>query len=292
MDMNIGKYLAFVKAVEYGSFTRAAEMLNYSQSGISRMINDLEKDWKITLLERGKSGVKLTSDGTRILPYVKSVCAEYEKLQMQIDDINGMQSGLIRIGTFSSVATHWLPDIIRKFQTDYPNIEYEILLGDYSEIETWIAEGRVDCGFLRLPAQGSLETMMLKRDPLLAVIPGDHPLARSEKFPLTAFEGQPFMLLEKGGNYEISALLEKHGVKPDIRFITWDDYAVMSMVEKGLGIAILPGLILRRIPYRILAKPIDVPAYRDIGLAFRDRKLLSLAAEKFVSFCGSADFSE
>lgn len=285
MEMNISKYLAFVKAVEYGSFTKAAEMLNYSQSGISRMINDLEQDWKITLLERGKSGVRLTSDGTRLLPYVKSVCDEYEKMKMQIDDLNGLQSGLIRIGTFSSVATHWLPNIIKSFQADYPNIEYELLLGDYSEIEAWIADGRVDCGFLRLPTQTEFETVMLKRDDLFAIIPTDHPLVNCDKFPITAFEGKPFMMLEKGGNYEITELLERHNVKPDIRFTTWDDYAVMSMVENGLGISILPELILKRIPYNIITKPIDVPAYRNIGLAYRNRKLLSLAAERFVLCC-------
>lgn len=150
--MNIQKYMAFVKTVEYGSFTRAAEILNYSQSGISRMINDLEKEWKVILLERGKSGVKLTSDGMKLLPYAKNVCMEYDKLQMEVDELNGLQSGLIRIGTFSSVATHWLPNIIRNFQQTYPGIDYELLLGDYTEIEEWIADGRVDCGFLRLPA--------------------------------------------------------------------------------------------------------------------------------------------
>lgn len=67
MDMNIQKYMAFVRTVEHGSFTKAAEILNYSQSGISRMINDLEKEWKVILLERGKSGVKLTSDGMKLL---------------------------------------------------------------------------------------------------------------------------------------------------------------------------------------------------------------------------------
>lgn len=86
-----------MKTVEYGSFTKAAEMLNYSQFGISRMINDLEQDWRITLLERGKSGVRLTSDGTRLLPYVKSVCDENEKMKIQIDNLNGLQSKLIRI---------------------------------------------------------------------------------------------------------------------------------------------------------------------------------------------------
>lgn len=285
MDMNISKYLAFVRTVEYGSFTRAAEMLNYSQSGISRMISDLESDWKVTLLERGKSGVRLTSDGTRLLPYVRSVCEEYRKLQMHVDELNGLQSGLIRIGTFSSVATHWLPDIIKRFQADYPNIEYELLLGDYSEIENWIAEGRVDCGFLRLPTVPDFETILLKKDDLLAVIPEDHRLAQLERFPITAFSGEPFMLLEKGGNYEISELLQRNNVQPDVRFTTWDDYAVMSMVEKGLGIAILPALILKRIPYHILTKSIDVPAFRNIGIAFRSRKSLSLAAERFIGYC-------
>ena len=159
MDMNIQKYMAFVKTVKYGSFTKAAEMLNYSQSGISRMINDLEKEWKVVLLERGKSGVKLTSDGMKLFPYAKNVCTEYEKLQMEVDELNGLQSGLIRIGTFSSVATHWLPNIIKEFQKAYPGIDYELLLGDYTEIEEWISEGRVDYGFLRLPTCSDFETV-------------------------------------------------------------------------------------------------------------------------------------
>ena len=118
MDMNLQKYLAFVKTAEYGSFTKAAEILNYSQSSVSRMINDLEKEWNITLLERGIGGVKLTSDGTKLLPYAKNLVADFEELQTKAEEINGLQSGLIRIGTFSSVATHWLPNIIKEFQKD------------------------------------------------------------------------------------------------------------------------------------------------------------------------------
>ncbi len=179
--------------------------------------------------------------------------------------------------------------MISRFQSDYPGIKYELLLGDYTEIENWISEGRVDCGFIRLPTRPEFETVLLKKDDLLAVIPEDHPLAGAEKFPIKAFEGQPFMLLEKGGNYEISELLRSYGVKPDTRFTTWDDYAVMSMVEKGLGISVLPQLILKRIPYRILTKHIDVPAYRNIGLAFRREKGLSLAAERFVEYCRNSE---
>ena len=128
MDMNIQKYMAFIKTVEYGSFTRAAGVLSYSQSGISRMINDLENEWNVSLLERGRAGVRLTSDGLKLLPFAQNVCNEYQKLQAQADELNGLQSGLIRIGTFSSIATYWLPNIIKEFQKDYPNIDYELLI--------------------------------------------------------------------------------------------------------------------------------------------------------------------
>ena len=282
--MNIQKYQAFVKTVEYGSFTKAAEKLNYSQSGISRMINDLEQEWKVTLLERGKTGIKLTSDGTKLLPYAKNICNDFEKLQMQVDEINGLQSGIIRIGTFSSVATHWLPNIIKEFQKDYPNIDYELLLGDYTEIEKWIDEGRVDCGFLRLPANQDFETIFLEQDKLLAIIPENHPLKECDKFPVKALCDEPFMLLEKGAKAEISEIFERCNLTPNVHFTTWDDYAVMSMVESGLGISILPELILKRVPYKIIAKELDVPAYRNIGLALKSKKNASLAVKRFRVF--------
>lgn len=284
MEMNIQKYLAFVKTVEYGSFTKAAEILKYSQSGISRMINDLEQDWNVILLERNKTGVKLTSDGLKLLPNAKRIVEEFEKLRMEVDELNGLQSGLIRIGTFSSVATHWLPKIIKRFQMDYPNIDYELLLGDYTEIEVWIREGRVDCGFLRLPTDPDFETVFLAQDNLLAILPENHPLANCGRVPLSAMCEEPFMLLEKGAKAEISELFEQNGYVPKTHFTTWDDYAVMSMVESGLGISILPQLILKRIPYRIVAKELDVPAYRKIVFALRDKKTASLAVKRFMDY--------
>jgi len=284
MDANLLKYMAFVKTVEYGSFTRAAEMLHYSQSGISRMIADLEKEWRISLLERSRSGVRLTSDGMELLPLARSLCDEYQKLQAEVDALNGLQSGLIRIGTFSSVATHWLPKIIQEFQKSCPNIDYELLLGDYTEIEEWIAEGRVDCGFLRLPTRPEFETIFLEQDALLAVLPEKHPLAKRDKVPIADLCVEPFMLLERGAKAEISELFEQCGLTPRVRFTTLDDYAVMSMVESGLGVSILPQLILRRIPYRIAVRELDVPACRNIGLALRDRKTASVAVKRFLEY--------
>lgn len=283
--MNLQKYLALIKAVEYGSLTKAAESLNYTQSGVSRMLGDLEAEWGVTLLERGKSGVALTSDGLKLFAQIQRVCNEQALLAAQVADLQDGSSGLIRIGTFSSVATHWLPNMIKRFEQDYPKTEFELLLGDYTEIESWIRQGRVDFGFLRLPTEAAFDTVSIEeRDRLLVVLPKTHRLAECDRFPLKALEREPFMLLEKGAKAEIAAIFERHGLHPQVRFTTWDDYAIMSMVENGLGISILPELILQRIPYDIVTKELEVPAYRHIGLAMRNRKSLPCAAGRFLDY--------
>ena len=245
MEQNILKYKAFVTAVNSGSISEAARILNYSQSGISRMISDLENECNAVLLERGKQGVCLTSSGIELLPFAMRLCQEFDKMQMKIDDMNSIQSGTIRIGTFSSVATHWLPNIIAEFEKQYPNIEYELLLGDYEEIERWITEGRVDFGFLRLPTNKSFETNELEKDEQMVVLPKNHPLANSDRFPVKALTEYPFIMLEKGVKAEITDIFIKNGLMPKPKYTTFDDYAVMAMVEKELGIAILPSLILK-----------------------------------------------
>lgn len=284
MEQNIIKYKALITAVDSVSFSEAAGILNYSQSGISRMIADLEKEFNMSLLERGKQGVCLTSSGIEILPYARSLCREYDNLKMKIDDMNGIQSGTVRIGTFSSVATHWLPSIIAKYEKQYPNIEYELLLGDYKEIEKWISEGRVDFGFLRLPTQKTFETIELEEDEQMVVLPANHPLVNEELFPVKALADYPFIMLEKGVKAEITDIFVKNNLVSKPKYTTFDDYAVMAMVEKGLGIAILPSLILRGTNRDIVIKPLDVPAYRTIGVAMKKRKELSLAAERFLDF--------
>jgi DNA-binding transcriptional LysR family regulator len=99
-SMNIQKYVAFVKVVELGSFTKAAQSLDYTQSGISRMINDLETEWGVSLFERGRAGINLTSDGLKLLPQLKRICNEHEILMTQIEDLHDIKTGMIRIGHF------------------------------------------------------------------------------------------------------------------------------------------------------------------------------------------------
>ena len=285
MDANIQKYQAFVETVRTGSFTRAARSLSYTQSGVSRMIADLERDWGMTLLERSRAGVTLTSEGRAVLPFVEGVCDDYRRLESQIDDLNGLAAGSIRIGTFSSVATHILPKVIGRFQKDYPAIEYELLMGDYTEIDGWVASGRVDFGFLpRAPRYSGLAERVIERDELMAVLPVGHRLAGEASVPVSALCEEPFIVLERGQDDEITPIFERAGLSPNARFSTWDDYAIMSMVESGLGIAILPSLILTRNPYHIVTRPLEPRAIRTVNVVFRRQEELPLATKRFLSY--------
>ncbi len=282
LDTNIQKYRALIEAVDQGSFSRAAEVLEYSQPGVSRMIADLEHDWGVRLVERGRSGVTLTSEGEKIMPYVRRVVEEDRLLHARIDDVNGLDVGTIRIGTFSSVATHWLPQIIERFEKDYPHVDYELVMGDYAEIERWVMDGRVDCGFIAGKPRSKLDDMLLDRDEMLAVVPEGHPLAQLASCPLEALCAEPFMMLKQSGDTEVSGIFEHAGLKPQVRFVTWDDYAIMAMVEHGLGVSVLPSLILRRNPYHIVAKHLEMPAFRDIRVISRSG--MSKVASKFMGY--------
>lgn len=286
MDTNLQKYFAYVKTVELGSFSKAAEALNYSQSGVSRMIADLEEECGLMLLKRDRAGVRLTSDGIALLPFARNLCEEYLRLREQVDELNGLQKGIIRIGTFASAAQNWLPGIIKRFHKDYPNIEYEILLGDFDEIETWINEGRIDFGFVELPTRDAFITKELEKDEFVAIIPKNHPFAGDEQpcFPIEKLEDEPFILLEKNGRVEIADFLKEHELKLNVRFTTWDDYTIMSMVEQGIGISILPRLILKRLPYDIVIKPLSKPTFRTIGIARKSGGTQSAALKRFIPY--------
>lgn len=103
----IHKYLAYLKTIETGSITQAAAELGYTQSAVSRMIADLEEHWDVPLLTRNRSGIEISSEGTQLLPILQSIVKGQEELSFAVGELHGLQSGLIRVGAFTSMATGW-----------------------------------------------------------------------------------------------------------------------------------------------------------------------------------------
>lgn len=279
--MNFGQYEAFVKAVEAGTMTQAAEELGYSQSGLTRALSSLEEEWGIRLLMRGRNGVQLTPEGERLLPYIRTVLHDQRRLAEHIDEINGLRDGLVRVGTFNSVSAQWLPGIIKEFHGKHPGIRFELLHGTDAQIVSWISDGRVDVGFVAYPTKPELEADFLYRDPIVSIFAEDDPLASLPKFPITMLPELPYIALNEGVEDEITAILNQNRIEPDARFMESDDHAVIAMVEQGLGTSLMSMMMLEGFSRKIKAVPLEPPGHRDLGIACRSREVLSGAAEAF-----------
>ena len=182
--MSIKKYEVLAKVVELGSLTKAAQTLGLTQSGVSHIISSLEADFAFPILSRSKSGVSLTPDGEAIMPAIRNILNGSEQLNQMVASINGLSSGTVRLGAFTSVAVHWLPGIIKEFSADHPNIEIKLLNGDYHDVAQWLQRGEADLGFVAYPEKLECKCIPLHADRLMAVLPLDHPLAKSNNFPL------------------------------------------------------------------------------------------------------------
>ena len=289
MDGSILRYRAFILTAELGSFTRAADALAYSQPQVSRMVAELESEWGVQLLDRSRAGVMLTSEGTQLLPAARTIVSAQDEFRVQVDEVRGLASGIIRIGTFSSIATHWLPNIIRAFQRDYPGMDYELFLGDYTEIEQALMKGRIDCGFLPLPANPTFKVREVERDELFAVLPEGHALAELDCVTPAQLAKESFLLLEKDRNTGVSEVFERAQVELKPHVTLWDDYAIMSMVESGLGVSVLHGLILKRIPYRVVTRPLSPRSFRTIGFVVKKGSAIPLSVQRFVHYLAYRD---
>lgn len=280
----MNRYQAVVKIVDTGGFTKAAEELGYTQSAVSQMVQSLENELGTVLFTRSKKGISLTPDGEELLPYIKNIYHAYRELLEKQREMRGLEKGIIRIGTFASVSCHWLPGLMKEFKEKYPTVHFELYQGDYNTVEELIREGSVDFGFINPEAVPDMKTIPLKEDPMLAVLPPGHPLAAGGKVSLQALAEEPFILLEEGRISEPLDFFRKHGLTPNIQYRVHDDYTIMSMVEKELGVAILPELILNRLNYKIAIKEIEPGLSRTIAVAFKEKKTLPIASRYFIEY--------
>lgn len=286
--MSISKYLVFLKTVECGSFSRAAEQLNFTQPGISHAVQALEDELGVILLSRHRGGVTLTADGRALLPQIRELCAVYHKLEQSAADLKGMDAGLVKVATFSSVSAQWLPSILKGFGVLYPHIEFDVITGDYyDQIEDWIVTGQVDCGFMRLPSLKNLQVYPLHRDQLQVIVPCDYPAVDNHTISTDALATEPFIQLEEGDDYEIMAAFDEMGIRPQVRYTARDDRTILAMVSNGLGISLLPELMVRHSPYPITICHPPKTFYRNIAIAVKDKKALSNSTARFVEYVQS-----
>ena len=281
--MESKKLEALLMAVDLGSFTKAAEVLGYTQSGLTHMMNSLEKEVGFTLLERGRSGVRLTEEGERIAPAVREFLQANARLDSVIEQVASSRTEIIRVSAYASIAMHWLPGIIQRFREECPDVDVDIRMADHVDVPyELLAQGKMDAILVSPQDEGQYEWVHLADDPMFAVLPKDFDTQGMTAFPLAAFEARDFIMPSQGFDKDIMRIFNRIGVKPHI-LPTWvDDPTVISMVSHGLGVSMMTELSVRGRTDGVKLLPVEPASSRELGLAVRSLDAASDGLRHFI----------
>ena len=281
--MESKKLEALLMAVDLGSFTKAAEVLGYTQSGLTHMMNSLEKEVGFTLLERGRSGVRLTEEGERIAPAVREFLQANARLDSVIEQVASSRTEVIRVSAYASIAMHWLPAIIQRFREECPDVDVDIRMADHVDIPyELLAQGKMDAILVSPQDEGQYEWVHLADDPMFAVRPKDFDTQGMTAGPLAAFEARDFIMPSQGFDKDIMRIFNRIGVKPHI-LPTWvDDPTVISMVSHGLGVSMMTELTVRGRTDGVKLLPVEPASSRELGLAVRSLDAASDGLRHFI----------
>ena len=281
--MESKKLEALLMAVDLGSFTKAAEVLGYTQSGLTHMMNSLEKEVGFTLLKRGRSGVRLTEEGERIAPAVREFLQANARLDSVIEQVASSRTEIIRVSAYASIAMHWLPGIIQRFREECPDVDVDIRMADHVDVPyELLAQGKMDAILVSPQDEGQYEWVHLADDPMFAVLPRDFDTQGMTAFPLAAFEARDFIMPSQGFDKDIMRIFNRIGVKPHI-LPTWvDDPTVISMVSHGLGVSMMTELTVRGRTDGVKLLPVEPASSRELGLAVRSLDAASDGLRHFI----------
>ena len=280
----LSKYTIFCTVVECGSFTQAAIKLNYSQSAVSQAVRSLEQELGTTLVDRATHRLSLTIDGAAYLPFLQQIAAAEEGLERKKEELSQLQTSEIRLGTFTSVSRTFLPPRIKAFSAQYPGVRFTMRQGEYDEIAQWLTDGKIDLGFTNLDAQQPQERRLLYEDRMVAVLPKNHALANQAEISLRELTDESFLLLDEGAFSVALRAFQAEGLTPDVRYLVYDDYTILSMVQHGLGNSLLYERVARGFEDMVAIVPLRSAPTRPVALAWKNWQTLPVAAKKFAGF--------
>ena len=280
--MDTSRYRAFIQAVDQGSLSRAAKALDYTPSGVSQLISALERDLGFPVLERGSHGVAPTKEGSRILPVARAAVQEEDRLLQMGSEIKGLSTGQVTIGSYPSVAAHWLPGVIKAFHEQYPAIEVRIMEGIHQEINEWMGSKEVDLGFMSYEPSLSYDWIPLARDPMVAALPKSHPFAKRKSYPIENCSNEAFIMPGKGQDVDTLGVLARHKLNPHIAYETIETVATLGMIEAGMGMTIINSLAVQKYAFDVALVPVKPAESILFGIAVPSLKTCAPATRHFI----------
>ena len=279
--MDSKKFEILMTAADMGSFSKASEIVGYTQSGLTHMMDAPERELGFPLLQRNHNGIQLTQQGAQLMPAIREFLQANANLESQIRAIAEKKSEVIRIAAYASIAMHWMPEILYRFRRLCPEAKVDLRMVDHAlEPFELLESGQTDVIFASRQNYGCCDWIPLYNEQMYAILPKDYPLGDRSVFPLEEFSGQEFLMPYGRFDIDVKAALEPVGVKLDAKISRVDDETVIRMVGRGLGVSMMTELMIRGRTDDVLCVPVSPPAIRELGMGTHIRRKESDSIQK------------
>ncbi|MDY2959313.1 MAG: LysR family transcriptional regulator [Hornefia sp.] len=283
--MDNRKYEALINIAETGSITNAAERMGYTQSGITQMINSLEKELGVKLLTRTNKGAILTPNGQELLPLMREEFRWERTIQQECARMTGKETGSVTVGCLSSISTAWMPGILETFAKEYPNIKVKMIEHEAPGLERMLLNGRIDMAIMEVDENKTYVSKVLLKDEIFAVLPQHHELAGEKKIALENLIKYPFISYATGDTSSIQGWPENRipQAKLNVMYTCKNDLTAIQMVKHNLGVSLAGKLMLSSYEAETVNISLDPPMYRFLGVATRAGEKALPATQSFIN---------
>ncbi len=288
--MEVHQLAYFESVSRHLHFTRAAEELNVAQPSVSQQIRKLEHELGTPLFHRMKRNVTLTEAGTLFLRHTRAILQQLEEARVEVQELSGLRKGTLAVGAPPSVGTHLFPRALAAFSRQHPGIALTFREGGSRTLLQLLEDGDLDLAVVIQPIRHpALETLPLLEEELLLAVPREHPLASGKRrVRLAELKTESFVLLREGA-YDLRdqtlAACRRAGFEPRVALDGGEMDSVLRFVAAGLGIAILPEMVMTDVDPR--TGPVSVRLQsprlsRSLVMARRRDRYFSAAAQEFM----------
>jgi DNA-binding transcriptional LysR family regulator len=277
----------FLAVARTRHFTRAAELTHVAQPSLSKQIHCLERDLGSELFHRARGNVTLTPAGEVLVPFAKRILADVETARLEVHELAELRRGRLRLGATPSLCTGPFAHALALFHGHYPGIELIIDETGSRDLVRQLAEGALDLALITSPAHRgdpTLDTVPILREQLAVAVPHSIDL-ELEAFRIDDLRDHPLVMFREGYDLRSMTLTacQRAGFTPRFAIEGGEMDAVLSFVEAGLGIAVVPSMVLQDRP-KLRGVPFAPPVpIRTIALAHRTDVRPTRAAEEFRS---------
>jgi len=293
--MQIESLKMFCDLAETESFTKAAQINEVTQSAVSQQISSLERQFKSLLIERSKKKFRLTREGQVLYDYSKQIIQTYDALQNTLQEIKDIISGTIRVTTIYSIGLHELPAYIKRFLKTYPTVNVHVEYRRANQVYDDVLSNVVDLGLVAYPTKDAkVETVQLRKDPLVLICHPTHPFAKNKSIKLKAIAGQKFIAFEPDipTRKALDKILKDYSVEVQTVMEFDNVETVKRAVEINAGISIVPlATIVQEIAKQTLVAVTleDGDFVRPIAAIYKKNKVLSPAMKQFLALLKEDD---